>query len=347
MKKKLIACFTVALVLLFLFVYKVGWSEILNLLLQANVKWLATSAVLFSAAMLIWYFNWVVVLSTLGYAVTLWKAFPLFLSASFFNNVTPFGQAGGEAATAYVLREKVNIPYERGLATAILLDVLGLFPFVAFAVIGIIVLIISFDLSRRAYFGFFAAMGLALLVMIMFYVFWRRRDLPRRIVVFLARPFYKLAQRYSFKLARIFSESYINDKLDSFYRTLDTISAHKGRFFFAILISTCGWLLFVASGYAAFRAVGLHLPFTVVLLILPVAQLANFLPLPGGIGGNEMAFTALIVLVGGSAVLASAGVLLFRFVYYWMITFIGGVITFYLLGSRRKVEELLNKTTTP
>lgn len=340
MKKKLIASFALALLLLFLFIYGVGWEDITEVILKANVRWLAVSALMFSIAMLVWAFNWKIVFTESGHALRLRKLLSFFLVASFANNITPFGQAGGEVATAYILKSRANIPYEKGLASVILLDVIGIFPFVSFAIVGIIILLTAFDLPTRAYLSFTAVLAFAIFVLYMFYWLWKRRDVAQKLLFFLTKPFRNFADKHNISLSEKLSISHLTEKVNTFYSTLDTISSKKLTLPIVVSVATIGWLFFTASCYSAFKAVGLNIPFTVLMLILPVAQLANFLPLPGGLGGNEVVFTALIVLVGGAAAVASAAVLLFRFITYWAVTFVGGAMALHLLGSRTKVEEL-------
>ena len=79
---------------------------------------------------------------------------------------------------------------------------------------------------------------------------------------------------------------------------------------------------------AAFGAVGQPIPPHVVVFTIPLANLAGATPLPGGLGGIEAAYVALLVpTTGVAAATVTAAVLVFRGATYWMPVVLGGIVT--------------------
>ena len=61
------------------------------------------------------------------------------------------------------------------------------------------------------------------------------------------------------------------------------------------------------------------------MFVVPVGSIAGATPLPGGLGGLEAAFIALLVPTAGvSASGATAAVLIHRGATYWLPTLFGG-----------------------
>lgn len=65
------------------------------------------------------------------------------------------------------------------------------------------------------------------------------------------------------------------------------------------------------------------------------------MPLPGGVGGIEAALVGLFVAVGGVPVVhATAAVVLYRGVTYWIPLLFGGVVTAALAVEERRHERI-------
>lgn len=87
-------------------------------------------------------------------------------------------------------------------------------------------------------------------------------------------------------------------------------------------LSLVGWLFQTA---ALLAALGHAVPIYVALFAIPLGNLAGATPLPGGLGGIEAAFVALLVPTTGiAAPAATAAVLIYRGVIYWLPVVTGG-----------------------
>ena len=77
------------------------------------------------------------ILDALDAPVPISTAVLVFASATFANNVTPFGQAGGEPVSALLISRVSDREYETGLAAIASVDALNFVPSVGLALIGL------------------------------------------------------------------------------------------------------------------------------------------------------------------------------------------------------------------
>ncbi|MEF8781363.1 MAG: lysylphosphatidylglycerol synthase transmembrane domain-containing protein, partial [Haloferacaceae archaeon] len=144
----------------------VGVEEFLATLRGADPRLVGAAG----AAALAWFLSWGMalrsVLSTLDIPVGRVRGCLLYGVAAFANNVTPFGQAGGEPITALYLARSTDLEYERGLAAIASVDTVNLLPSTGFALVAFIWLAatatVGGDVLLAA--GAAAAAGAALLV---------------------------------------------------------------------------------------------------------------------------------------------------------------------------------------
>jgi uncharacterized membrane protein YbhN (UPF0104 family) len=79
--------------------------------------------------------------------------------------------------------------------------------------------------------------------------------------------------------------------------------------------------------WAAFHAFGAAPPLTVVLMGYLIGQLGGLLPLPGGVGGIDGGLIGSLVVFGAPAAAATAAVLVYRVILFWL-PLVGGAIAF-------------------
>jgi uncharacterized membrane protein YbhN (UPF0104 family) len=87
-------------------------------------------------------------------------------------------------------------------------------------------------------------------------------------------------------------------------------------------VDLLGW---IGALWAALYAVGEHLPFAVVAMGYLVGQIAQVIPVPGGIGAIDAGVTAALVLYGADASKAAAGELISHAIALLIPILVGGV----------------------
>jgi uncharacterized protein (TIRG00374 family) len=103
------------------------------------------------------------------------------------------------------------------------------------------------------------------------------------------------------------------------------------------LLSGLNWLADAACLAFALLALGAQVPWHGILLAFAAAQLLSMLPItPGGLGFVESGTTALLVAFGLTFGTATASVLVYRGVAFWLLTAVGWLAAGQLaLGDRR------------
>jgi uncharacterized membrane protein YbhN (UPF0104 family) len=85
------------------------------------------------------------------------------------------------------------------------------------------------------------------------------------------------------------------------------------------------WLWDNLALWAAFHAVGFTPGWGTILLAYLIGQLGGLLPIPGGIGGIDGGLIGTLVVYGASASTATAAVLSYRLILFWIPLLLGGV----------------------
>ena len=79
--------------------------------------------------------------------------------------------------------------------------------------------------------------------------------------------------------------------------------------------------------WATFKAVGAHIPLTVLVMGYLIGQMGGLLPLPGGLGGIDGGLIGTLIVYGAPVAATASAVLAYRVVLFWL-PLIGGAIGF-------------------
>jgi uncharacterized protein (TIRG00374 family) len=100
------------------------------------------------------------------------------------------------------------------------------------------------------------------------------------------------------------------------------------------------WGFDIAALWASLHAFGNPPPFGAVVMAYFIGQLANVIPLPGGIGGVEGGMIGALIAFGSPGSLAILGVLAYRLISFWLPTLPGGLAYLRLRGTVARWREL-------
>jgi hypothetical protein len=278
------------------------------------------------------------VLATLGVFFSPLKAFLVFAAATFSNNITPFGQAGGEPVTALLISESSDAEYETSLAAIASVDTLNFVPSITIALVGAgyFATEVTLGTNRNLAAAIAAVVVLAVAVPSLVYAGWRYRETVERRVVRLLAP---LLQRLTRVLPRVSSSSRdrIEHRIGGFFGGIERIAGNPRGLALALAFSALGWACQMFALWVSFRAIGTPIPASVALFVVPIGAIAGVTPLPGGAGGIETVLVLLLVAIPLPAVttsIALAAVVVFRGVVYWTPTLIGSAVVSVLGASR-------------
>jgi uncharacterized protein (TIRG00374 family) len=329
--------FLVAAVVLGALVFVAGTGGVLAALATIRYR----DAALLTVAALGWLLSWGLALRTvlgvLGVSVSPVRAFLLYAGAAFSNNVTPFGQAGGEPFSALLISRSTDSQYQRGLAAIASVDALNFVPSVGFALLGIAYYAVRFTVGDRLLLVVAMLVALAAGVSIAGYAVWRFRE---RVEVLLARVVAGLWRAVAAVVPRFSApdREAILDRIRSFFADIERVARSRRDVAAALGFSAMGWLCMTAALWvplAALADVPAAALFAAALIAVPVGGVASLTPLPGGLGGVEFAVVLVLVPVTGlTADTATAGALVYRAGVYWLPTFVGAGAVAWLGGDR-------------
>jgi len=325
--------FSGALVVLGALFWFVGFDSLGRAFAVLEPRWL----LLVGLAGVAWLVSWGLalrrVLGSLGVETSVPRAALLFASAEFANNVTPFGQAGGEPFSALLVSRATDTGYESGLAAVTSVDAINLVPSLVFATVGMGYYVATFTVDADVRRVAVAVAVLAICVPLLLVLLWANRFwLERRVASGVA-----VATRGAAGVVpgvRPVSRADALSRLDVFVDALERVGRDPRDLAVAVCFSAVGWLCMCLALYLSVRALAVHgFPAVIALVVVPVAMLAAGLPLPGGEGGVEAALAFLLVpMASVSPVTAVSAALVFRVGTYWLSTLLGGLAAA-MLGS--------------
>ncbi len=320
-----------AFVVLGILLYVVGIDEFLSRLTAAKPgPVLLVLAVTFG-----WLAAWGIALRTvlgvLGIDLSAGRSFLVLCGAMFSNNVTPFGQAGGEPVTALLISRVTDTEYERGLAAIASVDTLNFVPSISLALIGAAFYATETTLGRDLRIATGVVAVLALIVPGILYLGWRYRyRLERRVVAILGPLLAKIGGAVPWISTP--NQAGLESRIEHFFTAIERIASDRRGLSLALAASTLGWGFQMLGLWLAFVAIGVPVAFSVMLFVVPMGAIAGVTPLPGGAGGIEAVLVTLLVAAPLPAVnegAALAAVVVYRGAVYWVPTLIGGVVVSY------------------
>jgi uncharacterized protein (TIRG00374 family) len=319
--------FAAAIVVLLAVYSFVGLDDVAAALARADAA-VVTAVVAVALAWLVaWSLALRTVLAVIAVEISIPRAFLLFAGATFANNVTPFGQAGGEPFSALLVSRTTGIEYENGLAAVASVDTLNFVPSVSFALVGLGYYATRFTVGGRVELAAFALGALALAVPVAAYLGWQARHRLAAGAVALIVPAARIVGCVV-PMVGAPDRADVRRRIDGFFAALERIAGDRHQLGVALGFSALGWLLLSASLWLSLLALGHAVPFAAALFIVPLASVASVTPLPGGLGGVEATLVVLIVpITGVDAATAGAAAVIHRGATYWLPVLVGGTAT--------------------
>jgi hypothetical protein len=319
--------FLAALVVLAALIWLIGVNDILDALSQADASVVALIVGVATLWLSAWGMALWTVLGAIGSPIAPHRAILTFNAAVFSNNITPFGQAGGEPVSALLISSVADTEYETGLAAIASVDTLHFLPSIGFAVIGFSFVVAgAARLTRNVLVAAGGVVVLVAVILVAVTLGWRNRDRVEAIVASVVTPLLRL-------LARAVpgrsppERAAVEQRIEGFFASVSRVTSDRRTLALAMGFSALGWLALASSLWLSLYALGHVVPFAATLFVVPVGSIAGVTPLPGGLGGFEAAFIALLVPTAGvSASVATAAVLIHRGATYWLPTLVGGAV---------------------
>ncbi|SFR49830.1 lysylphosphatidylglycerol synthase transmembrane domain-containing protein [Halogeometricum limi] len=320
--------------------YFAGVEELVDTLQMADVGTVGLVVLTTLAWLAAWSLALRTVLGVLGVDLSLAKSFFIFSGAMFSNNITPFGQAGGEPVTAYLISQSADAEYETSLAAIASVDTLNFVPSITIALVGAAYYAteVTLGTNRNLVLALAAVVVLAVAVPALGYTTWQYRyQLEDRIVSALT-PAIRTVARYVPR-APVPTETGVERRIDGFFRAIERVATNPRGLAIALGASAFGWFCQMLGLWLSFRAIGIDIPLSIAMLVVPIGAIAGVTPLPGGAGGIETVLVALLLAAPLPTVtrsIAVAAIVIFRGAVYWVPTLLGGGVMAWVsfVGSR-------------
>ncbi|WP_115864400.1 lysylphosphatidylglycerol synthase transmembrane domain-containing protein [Halorussus litoreus] len=309
-----------------LLLYFVGIEGLVRELRRADPATLALVLVVTLGWLAAWGYGLRTVLHVLGADVSFVQSFFILNGAMFSNNITPFGQAGGEPVTALLISKVADTEYERGLAAIASVDSLNFVPSISLALAGAGFYATQTSFGRRLQFATAVIVGLSVAVPVVAFVGWRNRVRLRRTISKLLAPVLRFVTRIA-PVDVALSRETIETRVAGFFDSIERVATDRRGLTLALTASTAGWMFQMVALWLAFLAIGSPVSFAVLLFVVPVGAIAGVTPLPGGAGGIEAVLVGVLISLPGAGVekaTAFAAVAIFRGAIYWVPIVIGG-----------------------
>lgn len=290
-------------------------------------------AVLGAVPIVLWGVALYLVLRRLGVAATLPTAVALFAASGFLNNVTPFGQAGGDPVSGALVARVEQTAFERGFAAVVSVSAANTVAIVGLGVVGSGALFGTAAGARTP-----GVVGVTVVstvaVGVVAGLAWRRRE---RLVVRVGRGLGDRLARVGGSIPRVDppDPDVVVRRGRGFVAALERIAGDRRLLAAALLLGVGGHLAVAATLWLALAAFDATLPPAAVVVVVPAARVAGLSPTPGGTASAEALLTGLIVAVGGVGVpVAAAAALLYRAAAFWLPTLGGGAAAVALVVAR-------------
>jgi uncharacterized protein (TIRG00374 family) len=250
------------------------------------------------------------------------------MSGELAKQVVPMGHSGGPVFVSYAVSRETDAPYESTLAAATVVEFVNVASSLLLATGGLAVVLLGSDGPLEPVFlvllaGLAVASGGLLGAGALVYY---RRSLVERLVLWVAATGRATLGRLSGRVREALAAERIQGTFETYYAAFDRALVDRTEVRRAAVFSLLGWALFLLPLYTSLVAIGDPVPYALVVFVVPVLSLVNVVPLPGGLGGFEVALAAVLVaLVGIELPAATAGVFLYRLSNYWFVVLVGVV----------------------
>ena len=305
----------------------VDWAAILRVVSRAETLPVAIAASVALLAYLVWSEALRALFLASGADLSVRACLGSYGAATFVRLIVPVGQPLGPVVFVYLIGRHTDRSYSADLAptsigeaTTHLLSALlaitgGLLVFgtsapvqqVRVLQIGLVIVLAS---------GTFVA---ALL--------WYRRASIREWILGAAALLRVTLGRVSERLRRALAPERVDTSVTHYYETAADLADDPRLLVRAVGLTTLGWVATASALVLTASAVGVSVSLPLALFVVPPVGLLGFLPLPGALGGVEVALTALLIHLGGLGLTtAAAVVLLYRLCTYWLPLVASGLV---------------------
>ena len=256
-----------------------------------------------------------------------------YLRGFYGQQLLPVGNVAGPVLIAYSMETATGISTDRALPGTIIAQATTFLGSTVVALAGSLLLVARGQRALLPVAGVLAAVSLVWLGLMVALI--AGADLGR-VAHALGAALRHTVGRLSARVAARTEPASIDAAPTEFDDARRLIRDDSGRVVLAFCWVLLGWLLFSLPAVTTGIALGAPIPVAVAVVAVPVSDLLNVVPVPGGIGGVEAVMAGLFVAVGGvDAAAAVVAAFCVRLCTYWFVLLLGGTATT-LAAARRE-----------
>jgi len=272
-------------------IYFADIGNVYNTVKDGNIGLLALALFVSNLPILIYAFTWKEVFEISDIELTYFSSLKVVLANIFVNNVTPFGNIGGEAAITYIISKITDYNSGKIFSSIFIASIMNFAPLGSILVLGLLIT------GQKT-----ILMNLTLLIFLLIIFrkyFLGKRQLPDSIIQIIPQ-----------KVLKFFND---------FLLASNNLLEHKLRLIFLLGITHLAVIFDVISIIIIAQAYGGSLYSPLILLVVPLARVANYFPTPGGSGSYESAMIGLLTFfMNLEPVVAVSTVVTYRAVTYYV-----------------------------
>ncbi|MFC2143210.1 lysylphosphatidylglycerol synthase transmembrane domain-containing protein [Candidatus Aenigmatarchaeota archaeon] len=304
-----------------------GFYEVLGMLLRANMYYVGLAIALHIVTVLI--LTWRLHIIVRKYKPLSWrKAFRVTFTGLFVNYITPVMKVGGEPVKIYLLNK--DLGGSKATATiAIDTFVEIMSSYISF----FLIFVLFFPLLPEELFIYYVLFLIGVLASSLAF-----------LKISLTHRWLKKIIDFGMNKASRFIKIEKKDYASMFHESFRILLKDKKTMMYSLSVSLLGKVFEFLRMYVVFLALGLVLPWSVVIVVWAFLLILYIIPwLPGGLGLIEGGLAFAFVTLGVPSAIAASGAILDRIITFWLIIFVGIVlVSFYaweLKGIKNEIKR--------
>lgn len=280
-------------IFLFFMLYAVDLEASFNAIRAADPFYLFLAFLSANAPILIYSTVWHKVLIATEITADYFTTLKLVLANTFVNNITPFGNIGGEAVATYILSKVKDQTYGKSFTAVFTSSMINFSPLITFLLIG------------GLYTGFYQVLFIPVILALLYLVF---KD----------------------KNLSLTTPKFIKEFRADFSKSMNVLNNSDQRIWPLLFLTHFAVVFDILAILLIGTSLGIDFYSLSIFFVVPLARVANYVPTPGGTGPYELALSGLLAyfftVSFSQAVLVA---LIYRFSTYYT----GIVVGYFAINS--------------
>jgi len=323
-----IGSLVIGLLLLFILISRMGVEKIILPFRSFSVIFLIFFLIMAATILLLSVLRWQLVLKSFNLNVPFSTILSYYVMGFSMSYLTPSARMGGAPLKAYML-SRHKIPFERGLGSILIDNILETTFDIVFSSLWIVILLIQFELPKRFE-------TIIIIFLVSFFIFFG--------ILFIRLYQEKRAFSLFFNWLRFLRFKLVNDLLEKI-KVIDSMFSlflRKKRLAltFFIIISFFVWMIGLVEYKVALLTINFNASIFQLFLIIVFAVIASMLPVPASLGVLELSQVSVFTLLGVDPYIGVALAIILRFRDI-LLALIGAILIYSF--SIRRIDIIFKK----